>query len=385
MNGLFAVKYKILKSLGEGGFFEVFLADDLENGSKAALKIARDDRGKEKLEQEYRFHARIDHPNIARALDFGEDKGKRAFLALEYVDGTALSENEDLNEDLGMLSRAVVQILLALRSIHARGLIHGDIKPTNILLIRSPDSMSRHGIKIIDPSGDPGKGTFKFMAPEALRGENADYRADFYALGVTLYYILSGRYPVEGADPKELFERMHRESVPDLRTTPGNEPAPWSPFVKRLLAFDPKDRFGSAEEALAQVPGYGGLKNLPADHVLIETPHPGCEEALDEIKNWLDAPAIFEILLIETRDRISANWCQRQGRAEVQLVGGAYVDLGRILERSPDPDVAIEEILGLFGKGRHVDNGVLLSGEKRNITLKTALSIEIRPIICVLS
>jgi serine/threonine-protein kinase len=233
---------------------EVYQAQDLNLGRLIAIKflspgLAGDERAMIFFKREARAAAALNHPSIVTIFDFGLLSG-RPFITMEYVDGTdlatRLAEQGPLQE--GHAVAVMIQVAQALHYAHERKVIHRDVKPSNIIQARGG------GVKILDfglaKALHPDKrgtsvvaGTPEYMPPEQLAGGEMDGRTDLFSLGVTLYEILSGCTPFEGA----------------LRTpevAPPSAQAPWlSPSldapILRAIALDPEDRFQSGNQFAA--------------------------------------------------------------------------------------------------------------------------------------
>ena len=219
----FGPRYGVLRELGSGGMGRVFLVEDLHLRRELALKVLHrppdDSAGIRQARQEFTLLAQIEHPNIARAFDFGF-LGDVPFFTSEYVPGSTL---EDAGSRLGVESLLTVarSIAAAMECLHRGGILHLDIKPSNI--IASPREGQRRAV-LIDfglcrrstGSGPaaPMHGSFPYMAPEYFLGGEIGSWTDVYAFGVTLYRVSTGRYPrsfeprsVESVDDRSVWAR----------------------------------------------------------------------------------------------------------------------------------------------------------------------------------
>ncbi|HXH28994.1 MAG TPA: serine/threonine-protein kinase, partial [Candidatus Polarisedimenticolia bacterium] len=201
-------RYVVVRPLGEGGMGSVCLVRDrAQGGREVALKLLRPDtldpESAERFKNEFRSMTRLSHPNLAEVYDFGTTSGNgRHFLTMEYIRGNDLTAWR-WPVIRGRVEDLVVQCLRALDYIHARGLLHNDIKPQNIL-VREPFQVKLldFGLaqRLSDPS-DPGlSGTIHYLAPERLQGNRPDLRSDLYALGIVLYELLAGAPPYQAGD-----------------------------------------------------------------------------------------------------------------------------------------------------------------------------------------
>lgn len=255
--------YTVEHLLGVGGTACVYAATTRE-GQRVALKVLRDDRADEpesrrRFLQEARVGAGLHHPHIVRFVDFGSRKNQ-LFLAMELVEGTSLwswVEDAPSAEDL---MNAFSQTLDALAHAHARGVIHRDLKPDNILL--EPGEGGRPRVRLVDfgvahHDDDPAQreemivGTPEYMSPEQCLGSSTVSAAsDLYSVGVMLYELISGRLPFQGANTAATLLAHLRDPVPPLVPRARYELDPTlEAVVRRLLAREPASRFLSAAEA----------------------------------------------------------------------------------------------------------------------------------------
>jgi serine/threonine-protein kinase len=250
-------RYRFKAPLGQGGMSEVWLALDDELKREVALKILRsahpDDLRHRRFEREARATSTLRSPHTIRIFDYGMSDAGMAWIAMEHLRGVDLAR---LVERDGALEvrRAIHfarQAAASIAEAHALGLIHRDIKPANLVALSAPGEEDQ--LKVLDfgiarqlGSEDMSLtlhgtiiGTPAFMAPEQLLGETADTHSDIYALAATLYCLLTGRLPIEGATPYELISAHQRQAIPPPSSL---APAPLPPaldaLVMRSLAFD---------------------------------------------------------------------------------------------------------------------------------------------------
>ena len=254
--------YRIEGLVGRGGMGVVYRATQLALERIVALKLiapelSADEQFRERFQREWRIAASLDHPNVLPIYEAGEAEGL-LFLAMRYVDGQDLGTLVEREGGLAPTRAAAIvcQVASALDTAHAQGLVHRDVKPTNILLDRREGSehayLADFGLARMSAAGSglsrTGElvGTVDFVAPEQVRGERVDAQSDVYALGCVLYQALTGRvpYPREN-DLARLWAHMH-EQPPAVTEALPDAPAELDEVVARALAKRPEDRYASA-------------------------------------------------------------------------------------------------------------------------------------------
>lgn len=265
--------YEIVSLLGDGGMGSVYKARDPRFDRLVAVKLLhphyqRDPGIVQRFRSEAVIQAKLNHPGIVRVIDFVET-GDELAMVQEYVEGRPLSAILDsapagLGESLA--SDLTCQVLSALGHAHARGLVHRDVKPANILVWESEGQrvakVTDFGIaKIL---GDDKKmtatgakmGTLAYMSPEHIRSpKSVDARSDLYSVGVTLYEMLSGRLPFPQDTEYELMRHVLEVEPPPLPACAPPASARLQAILDRSLSKDPADRFASAEEFAAALRG----------------------------------------------------------------------------------------------------------------------------------
>jgi serine/threonine-protein kinase len=266
-----AERYVTREVLGAGGTGIVYKATDLTLGETVAIKMLRpelvadDPRAREELKHELRLTRRVSHRNVVRTYDFGSSGGV-PFLTMEYVEGASLSA---VLTHRGALSPDVVialakQLTRALEAAHEQGVMHGDLKPANVLvaidgllkvtdfgvatLVRRPRA---RGDEAVAPPRLAGAivGTPEYMAPELLLGAEADARADIYGAGMVLHECLSGVTPFERDTPRAFFAQKLQPLPSPSRAAGGqltSEPATLGAIIAWMTAPEPADRAPSA-------------------------------------------------------------------------------------------------------------------------------------------
>lgn len=281
--GAFAGKrlghFELLHQLGQGGMGQVYRALDTSLQRYVAVKVLRqasergtgsDGRGLvEKLLHEAVAQARVNHPNVVSIYYVGRETGD-PFLAMELVPGETV-ESRLRNGALGFseVIAIALQITDALRVSYELDIIHGDIKPSNILMQRGGTAkLSDFGMaqRVSSSGTEAFGGTPNYLAPELLAGQRPSLQSDLYALGVTLYEMTFARLPVElsGSSIREWAESHERRLIEFPSPWPEHLPAGWKNILQRLLAKDPAERYASYEELLAALYRLSPVRALPA-------------------------------------------------------------------------------------------------------------------------
>ena len=258
--------YRIESLLGWGGMSVVYLAEDLRLKRKVALKLlaaslAEDESFRDRFLRESELAASIDHPNIVPIYEAGKTEDL-LFIAMRYVEGRDLKERLqrgrlDPADAIGILA----QVASALDAAHARGLVHRDVKPSNVLLDTGARPDGSDHVYLADfgltkrisegPGiGDDGHllGTIDYVAPEQIAGEEIDGRADVYSLGCVLYECLVGQPPFRSeSDMAVVFAHLETESPAPSAERP-ELPAALDGVIARALAKEPEQRYPSCRE-----------------------------------------------------------------------------------------------------------------------------------------
>jgi eukaryotic-like serine/threonine-protein kinase len=268
-------RYEVQALLGAGAMGEVYRAHDPVIDRPVAIKVLRPEliggSSSEQLLERFRREARAAgrrfHPNIVAIWDFGDDNGV-PFLVMELVEGKSLA---DLIKTSGLLATdrsvgIIVQVLSALGFAHENGIVHRDVKPSNIIVLQQDHvKVADFGIARLDASdftlvGDL-LGTPAYMAPEQLSGAPVDHRTDLFAAGVILFEMLSGVKPFRGKSITEIISFMERRGPEDIAMLNPAVSESLKQVIAKALAFDPAHRYRDAFEfakALKEVPiGFG--------------------------------------------------------------------------------------------------------------------------------
>lgn len=247
------------RELGRGGMGGVYLGRDKMLDRPVAVKVMLKEYGSdtefvERFKKEAQAAARLIHPNIAQIYSYGIADGM-PYIAMELVAGGSLDQimrNSGANSDIPRVMKICEQVAQALRCASDQGLVHGDIKPENILLDANGNAkIVDFGLAAMQHDTDEIWGTPYYIAPEKVRKEVVDYRADMYSLGGTLYHALCGVAPFEGDDASTVV-RKRFEFLPRKPSEVRSDLSPQiDALVMKMLAFNPTDRYPSFEALLA--------------------------------------------------------------------------------------------------------------------------------------
>lgn len=262
-------RYVELVEVGEGAMGRVFRATDSTTGEEVALKVLTGDwRSKPKVlrrfQKEARLLSEVENPYVARFIELAH-VDDIWFMAVEFVEGTPLGAFLDVHTRVPPTRALQVAIDIArgLVDAHARGIIHRDIKPDNILLTEQKDDAGAPKVKLVDfgiarhideteslaMTRQGGVlGTPLYMAPEQCAGTHVDERADIYALGSTLFHMIAGRPPFSGGGPQAIMAAKMRDRAPNLRTIVPDAAEPIVHLVAHCLETDRDARVKSAAD-----------------------------------------------------------------------------------------------------------------------------------------
>jgi len=278
-------RYHILEQLGEGGMATVYKAYDTRLETDVAVKVIRTEnilpssleRTLKRFEREAKALARLTHPNIVKVTDYGEYEGK-PYLVMEYLpSGTLKGQLRGKPMPWQNAARLLLPIARALGFAHRQGLIHRDVKPSNILITADGEPMlTDFGIaKILDleetmdlTGTSAAIGTPEYMAPEQASSKSIDQRADIYALGVVFYEMVTGRKPYTADTPMAVIIKQASEPLPRPRQFIHDLPQAVENVLLKALAKKPEDRYATMGEFAV------ALEKLAAQTVTIQTSPP---------------------------------------------------------------------------------------------------------------
>ena len=268
--------YKIIEKLGAGGQGEVYLAEDSRLDRKVALKILPQhlaDRAdlRERFEREARAVSSLNHPHICTLYDIGEQDGIH-YLVMEHLEGETLAARLEKGAlPLEQTLQYAIQIADALDKAHRQGVVHRDLKPGNIMLVKSGAKLLDFGLAKLQAQETPTNlsalpteqasltaegtilGTLQYMAPEQLEGKEADSRTDIFAFGAVVYEMATGQKAFEGQSQASLIAAIMGQEPRPMSDLQPMTPSTLDWVVKRCLAKEPDERWQTAADLMAEV------------------------------------------------------------------------------------------------------------------------------------
>lgn len=272
LTGTIAGRFTILKLLGVGGMGQVYQAEDTKLKRLVAIKrmaprLQESKSDRRRFLREAQQASALNHPNVAGIYDVIEERGE-IFLIMEFVEGTPLRASMQTGKRFATeeFFRIASQGLEGLNAAHEKGILHGDIKPENIML--TPEGR----VKVLDfgvarrfsvgtddatltsaTIAGIGGGTPAYMAPEVLTQKPYDGRADLFSLGLVCYEMLGGKQPFETASLAETMASVLHKDPPPLEELNAKVPVPVSSVIRTMLAKDPAQRYSTARDVLVDL------------------------------------------------------------------------------------------------------------------------------------
>ena len=246
------------RELGHGGMGGVYLARDKMLDRKVAIKVMLKSLGAdpafvERFQREAQAAARLNHPNIAQIYSFGQENGM-PYIAMELVSGGSLDKEMEANPgtmDPVRVMKVGQQVADALALAAEQGLVHGDVKPENVLFDADGNAkLVDFGLAAMQGDSSEIWGTPYYISPEKVRRQKIDYRADIYSLGGTLYHALTGVAPFEGEDATEVVKARFNGPPRTPSEVRADLPPDLDPIIMRMLEVEPSMRYPTYQSLL---------------------------------------------------------------------------------------------------------------------------------------
>jgi len=340
-----ANRYRILALIGEGGMGAVYVAEHLLIGRKVAVKrlhpeLAGDEKAVARFQREARAAGSTGHEHVVEVLDLGYGDDGAPYLVMEYLRGRSLAQILQSEDRLAAprACKIVGQVLAALSSVHACGVVHRDLKPDNILLTRR--GADAEFVKVVDfgiskirqEDGDPKHnltrtgvmlGTPFYMSPEQARGlKDLDHRVDLYGVGVILYESLAGQLPFDGDNYHQLLQAiLSGKHTPIQEMRPDLDPE-LAEIVERAIHRDRDERFADADTFLQALLPFGARTPSPQARSepppMLQTKTPLAFSKTTPVRPAQPAEPVPEILSMPTRsytpeEREARDWREARG------------------------------------------------------------------------
>ena len=287
MDKMIAERYQIIKSLGEGGMADVYLAVDTILNREVAIKMLRGELSNDpvtllRFQREANAASKLNHPNVVQVYDVGEYEG-RHYIVMEHVRGRTLKQLIQLRGALHKEEAVNImkQVVSAVQHAHEHHIIHRDIKPQNIMIkddgtVKITDfgiALAHDAVQLTQ--SDSVLGSAHYLAPETTRGEPATNQIDIYALGIVFYELLSGDVPFHGDNPVQIAMKHLSEEIPSIREFNPSLPQAVENIIIKATVKNRAQRYKTAQEMYDELcccllPEYADVPKTTFDEVVNE-------------------------------------------------------------------------------------------------------------------
>ena len=287
MDKMIAERYQIIKSLGEGGMADVYLAVDTILNREVAIKMLRGELSNDpvtllRFQREANAASKLNHPNVVQVYDVGEYEG-RHYIVMEHVRGRTLKQLIQLRGALHKEEAVNImkQVVSAVQHAHEHHIIHRDIKPQNIMIkddgtVKITDfgiALAHDAVQLTQ--SDSVLGSAHYLAPETTRGEPATNQIDIYALGIVFYELLSGDVPFHGNNPVQIAMKHLSEEIPSIREFNPSLPQAVENIIIKATVKNRAQRYKTAQEmyddlCCCLLPEYADVPKTTFDEVVNE-------------------------------------------------------------------------------------------------------------------
>jgi serine/threonine protein kinase len=372
-------KYVIEKELGKGGMATVYLALHKDLGRQVALKImhphlACEEESRRRFELEARAVAKLEHTNVVQIYDYGSHNDL-FYIAMELVQG---KDVEKLIKAHGAIPSEIAAVIISgvaggLASAHKNGIIHRDVKPANFIVkADGVVKLSDFGIVKMDgfasmTKSDSIVGTPYYIAPEQIDGGKVSASSDIYALGVSMYYMLTGKYPYRSETLPLVLAAIAKGNYMPVREALPSISAEMAAVVERMMQKDPQKRYTDSQQIVQDLNSFLYKRQVSADPLIVV--------------NYLADPAGFSKTLKESGIRV--RFTRARSYAEKGMVLEAFQELESILQEDPDNGDVKEELerlsdLRLTKTRSKIDGATMVisrPGKGNSVFAKTIMSI----------
>lgn len=261
VNDLIGERYKIVSELGHGGMSDVFEARDIIFKRTVAIKIIKFENSNKienliRFQNEARFSAAFNHPNIVKIYDYGEHNNL-PYIVNEYMKSQTLRDVLDYKKNLGLneTCQIMLQLCDAVIEVHSKNIIHRDIKPQNIYYLSDGTvKLSDFGISVLLNSplnvneNKKVMGTVQYLAPELVYGKKCSFQSDIYAMGITMFELLTGQVPFDASKVSDIAYMQVNDEMPSVLTIIPTLPKEVDKIVQKATAKDVQDRYKTVAE-----------------------------------------------------------------------------------------------------------------------------------------
>lgn len=378
-------RYQIIKSIGEGGMANVYLAYDTILDRNVAVKILRGDLANDekfvrRFQREALSASSLSHPNIVEVYDVGEDNGNY-YIVMEYIEGKHLKElikkrgKLTLSETLDIVS----QVCDGLATAHDSYIIHRDIKPQNIMILDSGlVKITDFGIAMALNSTQLTQtnsvmGSVHYLPPEQASGKGCTMQSDIYSMGILMYELLTGELPFRGDNAVEIALKQLKEPLPDIREKLPDIPNSIVNILKRATAKNPKNRYTDAREMLEDMKT--AMSDDRAKEEIIEYKYPEFDENVKKTKKAVEETKGTEPLVVSKE--VTSDEVKRENKVLlilgaiftgiIVLVTGIFVIIPKIQSVDDTKVPVVSGLSELDAEKKLIDEGLKIKSELKYI------------------
>ena len=381
-------RYQVIRSIGEGGMANVYLAYDTILDRNVAVKVLRgdlatDEKFVRRFQREAMSASALSHPNIVEMYDVGEDDGNY-FIVMEYIDGKTL---KNLIKKRGALTVAeVVDIMLQLTSAiscaHDSYIIHRDIKPQNVMILDDGRvKITDFGIAIASNASELTQtnsvmGSVHYLPPEQANGAGATAKSDIYSLGILMFELLTGKLPFKGENAVEIALKQMKEQIPSVCAMNPEIPQSIENVILKACAKNPKNRYANVKDM------YNDIKTALDEDRTNETKqtYKFSEDDLDETKKIESLSEVKKNKKKETKEEDSTEKKMNLALIITSGVAGLLVLLSVIfffvVPAMGPKDVKIPDVTGLTVE--KAEEKLLNAGLEINVKTKEEASEDVK-------